>query len=113
MNQDAVLAKGGPEAVDLVVAQAAKTLQLHSRETDVVFRWESDEFIVLLFEAGTDACAKKFQQLALLFRPWREGNGPVPYPVKIRIGASTPEKDIVFAGVLQAARAAARNQTLV
>jgi diguanylate cyclase (GGDEF)-like protein len=112
MNQDAILAKGGPEAVDLVISQAAKTLQRQTRETDVVFRWESDEFIVLFFEADAEACGKKFQQLAALFRPWREGNGPVPFPVKIRMGASTLEKDIVFAGVLQAARSAARNQTL-
>lgn len=111
-NQQAVLEQGGPEAVDLVLSQAAKTIQLQTRETDVVFRWEHDEFLVLLFEADVDACAKKVQQLSQLFRSWREGNGPVPYAVKIRVGAATLERDIVFAGVLQAARAAARSQTV-
>lgn len=112
VNHLEILERDGPEAVDQIVSQAAKTLQQQTRETDVVFRWESDEFLVLLFEADVEACGKKVQQLAALFRPWRDVNGPFPFPVKLRIGAATLESDIVFAAVLQAARAAARNQTL-
>ncbi len=112
VNQKAILEGGGAEAVDLVLSQAAKTLQLQTRETDVVFRWEADEFLVLLFEADVEACARKAQQLSALLKPWREGKGPLPRPVKFRSGAATLERDIVFAAVLQAARAAARNQTL-
>ena len=43
---------------------------------------------------------------------WRDGLGPVPAAVKVRIGASTHDRDVVFAAVLQAARAAARRQTI-
>lgn len=110
-NRAGLLQSAGDEAFDIVIGQAAKTLQLSVRETDLVFRWEIDEFLVLLFEADLDVCSHKLQQLANVFRPWREGQGPIPHSVKIRVGAATLEKDIVFAGVLQAARAAARNQT--
>ena len=84
------------------------------RESDLVFRWADDEFVVLLCEADVAACQRKVHHLGSLFRPWRDGLGPVKgVPVKIRIGASTHDKDIVFPAVLQAARAAARNQTQV
>ncbi len=106
------LQEQGDEVADAVVAQAGKTLQANVRETDSVFRWEDDEFVCLLWEADQAACARKVQQLAAIFRPWREGLGPVPKPVKIRIGASTHDRDVVFAAVLQAARAGARAQTL-
>lgn len=112
-NRDSLRADAGEEAVDVVTSQAAKTLQANVRETDSVFRWELDEFVCLLFEADAEACARKVQQLAVLFRPWRDGAGPIPYSVKTRIGAATHQPDVVFAAVLQAARSAARSQTLV
>lgn len=111
VNREALLKDAGEEAVDILTSQAAKTLQLNVRETDSVFRWEVDEFVCLLFEADAEACAKKVQQLAALFRSWRGGAGPIPYPVKMRMGAATHQPDVVFAAVLQAARAAARSQS--
>lgn len=112
-NRAQLLAAAGEEACDVATAQAAKTLQANVRETDSVFRWEEDEFICLLFEADADACARKVHHIATLFRSWRDGHGPVPHPVKLRIGAATHNRDVVFAGVLQSARAAARAQTVV
>ena len=108
---DAETRRKDPQAADEVLAQAAKHLQSSVRETDHVFRWEEDEFVILLFEADAIACARKVQQLNALFRPWREGGGPIPVPLKLRIGGATHDKDVVFAGVLQAARAIARMQT--
>ncbi len=107
------LEREGPDVFGAALGAAAKALQLNVRGTDSIFRWEDDEFVILLFEADADACRKKVQQLSTLFSIWREGNGPLPYPIKIRIGASTHEKDIVFPAVLQAAREAARHQTRV
>jgi len=113
-NHAAILARFGEDLANGAVIEAARTLLGNIRETDIVFRWEEDEFIVLLCEADMSACTKKVHQLGALFRPWRDGQGPVAgVPVKVRIGASTHDKDIVFPAVLQAARAAARNQTQV
>lgn len=113
-NYQGLLQNAGEDTAFASIIEAARTLQANVRETDLVFRWEEDEFIVLLCEADLTACGKKVQQLAALFRPWRDGLGPVTgTPVKIRIGASTHDKDIVFPAVLHAARAAARNQTQV
>ena len=96
---------------DQVLASAGKHIQINVRETDYVFRWEDDEFLVLLFEADAIACARKVTQLNSVFRPWREGKGPYRVPVRIRFGGATHDRDIVFAGVLQAARAIARQVT--
>jgi diguanylate cyclase (GGDEF)-like protein len=96
---------------DQAVMETAKVLQRNLREADVVFRWEEDEFLALLFGTDAPSCKRKVEQLATLFKLWREGNGPLPHPIKVRIGAATHQKDIVFAAVLQAARAAARQQT--
>jgi diguanylate cyclase (GGDEF)-like protein len=113
-NQAAIRATSGEDVSSSTVVEAARTLLANVRESDLVFRWEEDEFVVLLCEADLPACSRKVQQLSTIFRPWREGNGPVKtVPVKVRIGASTHDKDIVFPAVLQAARAAARNQTQV
>ena len=112
VNKASLAASAGEETADAAVVEAARTLLVNLRETDSVFRWEDDEFIALLFDANAEACAKKVQLLASLFRPWRDGQGPIPHPVKIRMGAATHETDVVFAAVLQAARAAARNQTV-
>lgn len=111
-NRASLLATAGEDETNQVIAQTAKTLQANVRETDSVFRWEEDEFIVLLFQTDAAAGAKKVQQLASLFRPWRDGDGPTQFPVKIRIGAATHDKDVVFPAVLHAARAGARQQTL-
>ena len=113
-NQATILEKSGEDAANAAVVESARTLLANVRNSDLVFRWEDDEFVALLVEADLQACSKKVQQLGAVFRPWREGRGPVHgVPVKIRVGASTHEKDIVFPAVLQAARAAARNQTQV
>jgi diguanylate cyclase (GGDEF)-like protein len=113
-NRGTLLQKSGEDVANAAVIEAARTLLANVRESDLVFRWDEDEFVVLLCEADLAACSRKVQQLGGLFRPWREGLGPVKgVAVKIRIGASTHDKDIVFPAVLQAARAAARNQTQV
>ena len=96
-----------------VIIETAKALQRNLREADTVFRWDEDEFLALLFGTDAPSCRRKVEQLATLFRLWREANGPVPVPVKVRLGAATHEKDIVFAAVLQAARAAARQHTRI
>jgi len=114
VNRAWLLSNTSEEIANASIIESARTLLATVRETDMVFRWEDDEFIVLLCEADLNACSKKVQLLSALFRPWRDGAGPVKgTPVKIRIGASTHDKDIVFPAVLQAARAVARNQTLV
>jgi diguanylate cyclase (GGDEF)-like protein len=92
---------------ELLVA-AGQTLAANTRETDLVFRWEHDEFLVLVFEADEAACQKKTERLKDLYEAWRQENGSVARPVRIGIGAATLEEGRVFASVLQAARAAAR-----
>jgi diguanylate cyclase (GGDEF)-like protein len=92
---------------ELLVA-AGQTLAANTRETDLVFRWEHDEFLVLVFEADEAACQKKTERLKDLYEAWRKESGSVALPVRIGIGAATLEEGRVFAGVLQAARAAAR-----
>ncbi len=112
LDLEALEARQSGLAAEAVV-ETAKALQRNLREADTVFRWGEDEFLALLFGTDAPSCRRKVEQLATLFRLWREGNGPLPVAVKVRIGAATHEKDIVFAAVLQAARAAARRQTLV
>ncbi len=102
------LAAAGEEATVSVLVEIARELGRNVRETDHLFRWEADEFLLLLFGADGAACKQKVQQLDQLFRPWRDGGGPVPVGVRIRVGGATHESDIVFASVLQAARAMAR-----
>ena len=102
------VAATGEEAATSVLVEMARALQQNVRETDHLFRWEEDEFLLLLFEADAAACELKVRQLDQLFRPWRDGAGPVPLPVRVRVGGATHETDIVFASVLQAARATAR-----
>ena len=87
----------------------ANTLQANVRLTDYLFRWEDDEFVALLIEANLDGCKEKVARLAETFRPWRHGEGPLPQPVKIRVGAAVLEPPSVFPTVLQVARAAARD----
>jgi len=102
------LAAAGEEVTVSVLVEIARELGRNVRETDHLFRWEADEFLLLLFGADGAACEQKVQQLDHLFRPWRDGGGPVPVGVRIRVGGATHESDIVFASVLQAARAMAR-----
>ena len=104
----AEVAEAGEETAFAVLGETARSLQRNVRETDHLFRWEEDEFLILLFEADAAACDLKVQQLDQLFRAWRDGGGPVPVPVRIRVGGATHEKDLVFASVLQAARESAR-----
>jgi diguanylate cyclase (GGDEF)-like protein len=102
------VAETGEETASAVLGEAAKALQRSVRETDHLFRWEDDELLVLLFEADATACEQKVRQLDGIYRPWRNGGGPVPVPVRIRIGGATHEEGLEFASVLQAARALAR-----
>jgi diguanylate cyclase (GGDEF)-like protein len=102
------IVEAGEEAAFVILGEAAKALQRNVRETDHLFRWEDDELLVLLFEADAATCARKVRQLDQLFRPWREGGGPLPLPVRIRIGGAAHEEGLEFASVLQAARALAR-----
>ena len=95
--------------VDGVVRTISNTLLANLRMTDFLFRWEDDEFLALLVEADLEACKLKVARLGETFRPWREGKGPTPRPLKVRAGAATLTGDLVFAGVLQIARAAARD----
>lgn len=104
----AELTEAGEETALGAVVEAARALQGSVRETDHLFRWEEDEFLLLLFNADAEACALKVGQLDLLFRPWRTVASPVPHPVKVRVGGATHEGDLVFATVLQAARESAR-----
>jgi diguanylate cyclase (GGDEF)-like protein len=112
-NGASIRSSGGDEAFARTVIAMARTLLQNVSEGDSLFRWEEDEFIAFLPETDGPACARRVQRLASLFRPWREATGPVPNAVKVRIGAATLEKDVVFPAVLQTARAIARNQTLV
>ena len=102
------LAAAGEEATVSVLVEIARELGRNVRETDHLFRWEDDEFLLLLFGADGAACEQKVQQLDQIFRSWRDGGGPVPVGVRVRVGGATHESDIVFASVLQAARATAR-----
>lgn len=98
-----------PATADEVAREVANTLLSNLRLTDYLFRWEDDEFLALLIEADLEACKLKVARVGETFRPWREGKGPVPRPLKIRAGAATLTGNLVFAGVLQVARAAARD----
>lgn len=104
----AELSEAEEETALAAVVEAARALQANVRETDHLFRWEEDEFLLLLFNADAEACALKVSQLDAFFRPWRDGSGPLPSPVKLRVGGATHEEDLVFATVLQAARETAR-----
>lgn len=101
-------ARGGEEAVVTVLVETARELQRNVRETDHLFRWEEDEFLLLLFEADAEACARKVRSLDTLFHAWRHGSSPLTEPVRVRIGGATHEEGLVFPSVLQAARATAR-----
>ena len=105
------LSESGEESALGAVVEAARALQGSVRETDHLFRWEEDEFLLLLFGADAEACALKVSQLDALFRPWRNGSGPLPFAVQVRVGGATHEEDLVFATVLQAARETARGAT--
>ena len=104
----AELSEAGEETALAAVVEAARALQANVRETDHLFRWEEDELLLLLFNADAEACALKVSQLDQLFRPWRDGGGPVACAVKVRVGGATHEEHLVFASVLQAARETAR-----
>jgi len=96
------------EAARESLVAAAQVLSASTRETDLVFRWEEDEFLVLLFEADAAARQRKMELLKDLYAAWGEETEPAVRPVRVRIGSGTLEEGRVFAGVLQAARAAAR-----
>ncbi len=98
-----------PVALESAVHTLANTLQANMRLTDYLFRWEEDEFIALLVEANLEGCKVKVARLAATFRPWREGKGPLPQSLKVRVGAGVLGPGIVFPAVLQMSRQAARD----
>lgn len=98
-----------PPALDGAVHTIANTLQANLRLTDYLFRWEEDEFLALLVEANFDGCKLKVARLAETFRPWREGKGPLPQRLKVRVGAGVLGSGLVFPAVLQMSRQAARD----
>lgn len=98
-----------PQALDGAVHTLANTLQANLRLTDYLFRWEEDEFLALLVEANLDGCKLKVARLAETFRPWREGRGPLPQRLKVRVGAGVLGQGLVFPAVLQMSRQAARD----
>ena len=102
------VAEAGDEILTSVLVEMARELQRNVRETDHLFRWEADEFLLLLFGADAAAGAAKVKQLDQLFRPWRDAAGPVPVAARIRAGGATNDSELVFPSVLQAAREAAR-----
>ena len=112
-NHDVLRFQAGEDVARAAVVAVAKALQANLKESDLVFRWEEDEFMVVLLDTDTAACGKKANQLAALFRGWREGGSPAQAPVKVRIGSATHREDVTFPAVLQSARAASRNQTQV
>lgn len=106
----AAFVPGEPAAsVDSVLGSVVNTLHADLRTTDYLFRWEEDEFVALLVEADLEACKLMVTRLGDTFRPWRDGHGPVAHPLTVRVGAATLTGNHVFAGVLQSARAAARD----
>jgi len=96
-------------SVDGVVRTIANTILADLRTTDYLFRWEEDEFLALLVEADLEACKLMVARIGDTFRPWRDGKGPAARPLRVRAGAATLTGNLVFAGVLQSARAAARD----
>jgi diguanylate cyclase (GGDEF)-like protein len=97
-----------PAALDGAMHTLANALQANLRLTDYLFRWEEDEFLALLVEANLDGCKLKVAGLTEAFRPWREGKGPLPQPLKLRVGAGVLGPGLVFPAVLQMSRQAAR-----
>ena len=108
-NWSAFVEEEPAPSVDGVLKTVVNTLLSDLRTTDYLFRWEEDEFVALLVEADLDACKLMVARLGETFRPWRDGNGPVAHSLKVRVGAATLTGNHVFAGVLQSARAAARD----
>jgi len=96
-------------SVDGVVRTIANTILADLRTTDYLFRWEEDEFLALLVEADLETCKLMVARIGDTFRSWRDGKGPVARSLKVRAGAATLTGNLVFAGVLQNARAAARD----
>jgi diguanylate cyclase (GGDEF)-like protein len=95
--------------VDDAIRTVAITLFANLRMTDYLFRWEDDEFLALLVEANLDGCKLKVARLAETFRPWREGKGPLPQRVKVRVGAGVLGPGLAFPAVLHMSRQAARD----
>jgi GGDEF domain-containing protein len=98
-------------SVNSVVRTVVNTLLADLRTTDYLFRWEEDEFLALLVGADLEACKLMVRRLGDTFRPWRDGKGPVTRPFNVRAGAATLTGNFALPGVLQSARAAARDTT--
>ena len=110
-NWEDVTGSASPAGTDEAVRTVANTLLANMRTTDYLFRWEDDEFLALLVEADLDGCKTKVARLAETFRPWREGKGPIPGRVKVRVGAGVLGPGLAFPAVLQMSRQAARERS--
>jgi diguanylate cyclase (GGDEF)-like protein len=108
LEWDELTVRTGPTGAVALLSAAASTLQANLRATDLLCRWAEDEFVALLVAADIEACRQKILLFGTLFRPWRDGKGPVPLPLRIRVGAAMLEEGLEFAAVLQAARQASR-----
>lgn len=109
VNWTEFMAAAPPPALEGAVRTVANTLFANLRLTDYLFRWEDDEFLALLVEANLDGCKLKVARLAETFRPWREGKGPLPQRLKVRVGAGVLGPGLAFPAVLQMSRQAARD----
>jgi diguanylate cyclase (GGDEF)-like protein len=98
-------------ALDGAIHTLANTLHANLRMTDYLFRWDDDEFLALLVEANLDGCKLKVARLAETFRPWREGKGPLPQRLKIRVGAGVLGPGLALPAVLEMSRQAARDRS--
>ena len=108
-NWSDVTREAPASVVDDAVRTVASTLFANLRMTDYLFRWEDDEFLALLVEANLDGCKLKVARLAETFRPWRDGKGPIPQRVKVRVGAGVLGPGLAFPAVLHMSRQAARD----
>ncbi len=99
--------EAGPQ--DDAIRTIANTLLANLRLTDYLFRWQEDEFLALLVEADLDGCKTKVARLSQTFRPWREGQGPFPMRLKVRVGAAVVEPGLELPAILHVARAGARD----
>ncbi|MGD8894811.1 MAG: diguanylate cyclase [Acidobacteriota bacterium] len=80
----------GHEVGDRVLQQLAARLQGTVRETDLLFRWGGEEFVILLGHtsaADAPTLAERVRA-AVASRPFLDGDYPGPVPVTVSVGAT-------------------------